>query len=131
MSFASFKPLIEVGDTVILYVNFNQMYPIVVRNKITNKSGKEVDYVHQTTFGALRVRDLVGRRYGARVRLSRGYAYALHPTPDLWTKILPHRTQIIYPTDISLVILQLELKPGSIVVESGTGSGSLSHSLIR
>ena len=55
----------------------------------------------------------------------------LYPTPELWTKTLPHRTQIIYATDISLVLLQLELKPGSTVIESGTGSGSLSHSFLR
>ncbi|KAJ7355065.1 tRNA (adenine(58)-N(1))-methyltransferase catalytic subunit trmt61a [Desmophyllum pertusum] len=30
-----------------------------------------------------------------------------------------------------MVILQLALKPGSVVIESGTGSGSMSHCLIR
>merc|ERR1711860_109661 len=55
----------------------------------------------------------------------------MHPTPELWTLSLPHRTQILYTTDISMVILQLDIKPGSIVVEAGTGSGSLSHSFIR
>lgn len=63
--------------------------------------------------------------------MSKGWAYVLQPTPDLWTQTLPHRTQIIYTPDISMILLQLEIKPGSIVVESGTGSGSLSHSFLR
>ena len=89
----------------------------------TTKSGEIVPHVHQTNYGALKVEELVGKRYGTRVGLSRGYGYVLHPTPELWTKCLPHRTQILYATDISLVTMQLELRPGSVVVESGTGSG--------
>lgn len=49
----------------------------------------------------------------------KGWVYLLHPTPELWTVNLPHRTQILYSTDISMVILQLALKPGSVVIESG------------
>lgn len=63
--------------------------------------------------------------------LSKGWAYALQPTPELWTITLPHRTQIVYTPDISMISFQLEVKPGSIVVESGTGSGSLSHAFLR
>ena len=47
------------------------------------------------------------------------------PTPELWTKVLPHRTQILYLPDISLVCHYLELKPGAVVLESGTGSGGV------
>ena len=38
---------------------------------------------------------------------------------ELWTLALPHRTQILYMADISLILLELDIKPGSIVVEAG------------
>ena len=49
----------------------------------------------------------------------KGWLYLLHPSPELWTVTLPHRTQILYSTDISLIMMELELRPGSVVVESG------------
>ena len=131
MSFDKYKEVIEEGDTVIIYVNIHSMYSLEVKTEKENKNGEITQNIFQTSYGALKVKDLIGQRFGTKVQLTRGYAYALYPTPDLWTRTLPHRTQILYATDISLIILQLELKPGSIVVESGTGSGSLAHSLVR
>jgi tRNA (adenine57-N1/adenine58-N1)-methyltransferase catalytic subunit len=55
--------------------------------------------------------------------------YAMMPKPSLWSAALKHRTEILYNADIALVTEMLELKPGSIVLESGTGSGSLSTHL--
>lgn len=119
MSFRNNKQLIEEGDDVILYINPNNMHSIHVKEKIQNKKGVMVDNVFQTTYGALKVISLVGAKYGSKVNLSRGWAYVLQPTPELWTTTLPHRTQIIYTSDISLIIYLLELTPGSIVIETG------------
>eukprot|EP00088_Acartia_fossae_P066757 TRINITY_DN828_c0_g1_i3.p1 TRINITY_DN828_c0_g1~~TRINITY_DN828_c0_g1_i3.p1 ORF type:complete len:344 (-),score=68.28 TRINITY_DN828_c0_g1_i3:159-1157(-) len=132
MALHGFKEMIEENDTVMLYINFSTIIPIKVSETTMNKKGdKEVENIYQTKYGALKVSDLIGKKFGHRVDLSKGFAYALHPSPELWTKSLPHRTQILYSTDIAMIILQLELKPGCVVIESGTGSGSLSHSLIR
>jgi len=77
------------------------------------------------------VTDIIGVEYGSKVELSKGWAHVLQPTPELWTQTLPHRTQIIYTPDISMIIHQLEVRPGAVVIESGTGSGSLSHYFLR
>lgn len=89
--------------------------------------------------------DMIGAEFGSQVRVRCGcgggagaargvdrlrrcpqvtsdkqrFMVMLLPTPELWTLSLPHRTQIVYTTDISHVVLRLNLKPGSVVVESG------------
>lgn len=54
-----------------------------------------------------------------QVEFSKGWGHVLQPTPELWTLTLPHRTQIIYTPDISMIIMQLDLVPGSVVIEAG------------
>lgn len=119
MSFAAPKRVIEQGDTVILYLGINNMHSIEVQSEVINKHGQMVPYTHQTTYGALKVDNLVGKEYGAKIELTRGYGYILQPNPELWTLNLPHRTQILYTPDISMILLQLEVKPGSRIVEAG------------
>ena len=40
-------------------------------------------------------------------------------------------TQILYAADIAFVVTALNARPGSVLLETGTGSGSLTHSLAR
>ena len=58
----------------------------------------------------------IGRPYGTRVFAkppSSGWVYLLKPTPELWTRVLLHRTQILYAADISMICSFLELCPGA------------------
>lgn len=123
MSFVEYRDLIHEGDTAIVYLGHDSMFPVIVQH------GSQT----QTKYGVIRhSTDLIGKKYGSKVTCSKGgWVYVLYPTPELWTMNLPHRTQILYSTDISLITMMLELKPGSVVCESGTGSGSLSHAIIR
>jgi tRNA (adenine57-N1/adenine58-N1)-methyltransferase catalytic subunit len=119
MSFTGPQRIISKGDTVILYLGISNQHAIQVEHEITNKLGQKVPFVFQTTFGALKVDSLIGKRYGTRVELSKGYGFVLQPNAELWTLNLPHRTQILYTPDISLILLQLEIKPGSVIIEAG------------
>lgn len=121
MSYCRLKQTIEEGDTVLIYLSPKQMYNVKI---ITNE-------VFQTRFGAIRLTELIGKPYGCKIQCSKGFVHILDMTPELWTLRLPHRTQILYGPDISLILMQLQLKSGSLVVEAGTGSGSLSHSIAR
>ncbi|BGP20478.1 tRNA (adenine-N(1)-)-methyltransferase catalytic subunit trm61 [Rhodosporidiobolus nylandii] len=91
--------------------------------------GKEI----QSRFGCFRHGDMVGKPWGYKLTSSngRGFVFLLKPTPELWTLALPHRTQILYLPDIAFITSYLDIKPGSRVIEAGTGSGSFSHSLVR
>ncbi|XP_044292870.1 tRNA (adenine(58)-N(1))-methyltransferase catalytic subunit TRMT61A [Varanus komodoensis] len=123
MSFLEYRSTIQEGDTAIVFLGHESMFPVKVQH------GSKT----QTKYGVIRhSTDLIGKPYGSKVTCSKGgWVYVLHPTPELWTLNLPHRTQILYSTDISLITMMLELKPGCVVCESGTGSGSLSHAIIR
>ncbi|KAH1120262.1 hypothetical protein J1N35_003422 [Gossypium stocksii] len=67
----------------------------------------------------------IGKPFGSIIFSNRGGLV------ELWTLILSHRTQILYIADISFVIMYLEVVPGCLVLETGTGSGSLTTLFAR
>jgi tRNA (adenine57-N1/adenine58-N1)-methyltransferase len=119
----STKRIIENGDTIIVYSGSSYI-DIVIATENKMYDSKHGHYYHN---------NFIGKEYGTKVfdNQNRGYVYILKPTPELWTLALNHRTEILYSADISLIIHHLELRPGSIVLESGTGSGSLSTAIAR
>ncbi|KAG6860787.1 hypothetical protein C0995_007593 [Termitomyces sp. Mi166 len=114
---------IAAGDVVIIWLTRDYLQPLVIT------PGKEFN----SKFGHYRHSDLVGMPYGSKVgsRKGKGFIHVLRPTPELWTMALPHRTQILYLADIAFITSYLDIKPGSRVIEAGTGSGSFSHSVAR
>ncbi|KAJ1953702.1 tRNA (adenine-N(1)-)-methyltransferase catalytic subunit trm61 [Linderina pennispora] len=121
--FHEYKTTISAGDTVIIYLTPDSMYPL------TMTPGA----VQNNKFGSFKHDDMIGSKFGMKMRshTGRGFIYLLHPTPALWTQVVPHRTQILYLPDISFISSYLDLRPGKIMIESGTGSGSFSHSIAR
>ena len=72
--------------------------------------------------------------FGSKLRSRKDdskFVYLLKPTPELWSRTLPHRTQIVWSRDAATITYKLNLKRGDVVVESGTGSGSLTHHFVR
>ncbi|KAI6178051.1 ESCRT-II complex subunit VPS25 [Aphelenchoides besseyi] len=118
-TFFNNEEIIKEGDTVIIYVDPDNIVSVVVKLGITCNMKN----------GALRHEFLIGKRYGTRLSATAGPIYALRPYPALWSKVLKRHTQILYTPECSLIINLLDLKPGDVVCESGTGSGSLTHAL--
>lgn len=71
MSFAKPKTVIEENDTVILYLTVQNFHAFDVVPYIKNKKDELVENVFQTTFGAVKVKDLIGVKYGSKVKKSR------------------------------------------------------------
>lgn len=118
----SFQRRICDGDLVIVYERHDVMKAIEVKK----------DSELQNRFGVFKHSDWLGMPFGTKVLSNKGgFVYLLAPTPELWTLVLSHRTQILYIADISFVVTYLEIIPGCLVLESGTGSGSLTTSLAR
>lgn len=60
-----------------------------------------------------------------------GFVHILPPTPEIWTSSLPHRTQVVYTPDYSYILQRIRARPGSRLIESGSGSGSFTHAAAR
>ncbi|KAI0042402.1 tRNA methyltransferase complex subunit Cpd1 [Auriscalpium vulgare] len=114
---------IAVGDLLVVWLTRDMIQSLVVT------PGADFN----SRFGNYRHADFVGLPYGSKVRprTGTGFIHLLRPTPELWTLALPHRTQILYLADIAFITSWLDIRPGAIVVEAGTGSGSFTHSVAR
>ena len=90
------------------------------------EKGKEF-HTHR---GVIDLEQAIGREYGSRIRSRAGTEFLLlDPLPRDYAHKFVHRTQVLFPKDIAMIILFGGIGPGCRVIEAGTGSGSLTASL--
>ena len=118
------EEVIKEGDPVILYFSITN---IVLVPSISS------DGTTHNGCGFFNHSDMIGKPFGSKIhpRLNSELPRPVHVlkvTPELFTLSIPHRTQIIYHADISAILMGLDVLPGSLIAEAGTGSASLSYS---
>jgi tRNA (adenine57-N1/adenine58-N1)-methyltransferase catalytic subunit len=117
--------IIQAGDLVVIFESFDNLTFVYAQagQRFNNKNGH---FAHN---------DFIGKPFGSKIRSTDnqgyGFVYLLKPTPELWARSLPHRTQIVHELDASMIVWYLQLKPNMVVCESGTGSGAMSHFILR
>lgn len=110
------------GDTVMLLYRKTTTYCIKLQ------AGERFHTVN----GNFSHDSMIGMPYGSIVSGTKGLSAAmLRRTPEHFTKTMSRLTQILYADDINLILMLLDVQPGKIILESGTGSCSLSVSLAQ
>lgn len=110
------------GDYVFIFMDAK-------RNWI--RKVKSEDAFHSNR-GIIQYDDLIGRPFGIRVESHSGAIFQIHkPTQTDIQIAMGRNTQIIYPKDAGVILIEAGIVSGSRVVESGTGSGALTGILAR
>ncbi len=81
---------------------------------------------YTTIAGVLRATEVLDEGWGLVVEGRTGRLAVVPPTIfDLMEGGLERKTQVIYPKDLGLIALLAGIRPGSVVLEAGSGSGFL------
>ena len=108
------------GDNVLIYLDARRTYMLKIQAGQTFHTHK----------GYIKLDELVGKEYGEPIKSSLGiYFTTLKPILTDFIMKSSRNTQIIYPKDASLIVMFSGIGPGSRVIESGTGTGSLTTAL--
>jgi tRNA (adenine57-N1/adenine58-N1)-methyltransferase len=108
------------GDNVLIYLDARRTYMLKIQAGQTFHTHK----------GYIKLDELVGKEYGEPIKSSLGiYFTTLKPILTDFIMKSSRNTQIIYPKDAALIVMFSGIGPGSRVIESGTGTGSLTTAL--
>jgi tRNA (adenine57-N1/adenine58-N1)-methyltransferase len=112
--------VIKEGDDVLLLLDRKKTF-LVKANK---------DKILHTHKGFITLENLLGEKFGTGIRSNLSVEFkALRPTIRDYIFKMNRRTQIIYPKDIALIIVNCNIHSGCHIVEAGTGTGALTAAL--
>ena len=114
---------IKEGDLVLLWFEKDEVSYLV---QVT--SGKRVG-IHRGR--PLLVDEWIGRDFGSKVICEHGEGHLLKPTMEDLMMKASRESGIIYPKDAALLMMKAGIHSGSVVLEIGTGSGSLTMALAQ
>ncbi|MEC9366982.1 MAG: SAM-dependent methyltransferase, partial [Chloroflexota bacterium] len=110
----------EEGDQAVLYDRRSREYLIHLEKSDTFESH----------LGNLDHFEIIGKPEGSWIPTSTGHLLlAFKPTRFQYTLNMPRVATIVYPKDIGAIITYCNVSNGDIVIEAGSGSGSLTVNL--
>ncbi len=111
----------EEGDRVLLVSDEGDEFLVTLKRE-----------KFSTHIGTVDLGELLGKPPGVSVQTSKGIRlYALDPGYVDEVFHLKRRTQIVYPKDSGFILLMLDVREGTRVVDAGVGSGVMSHLFAR
>ncbi|KAM8945384.1 tRNA (adenine(58)-N(1))-methyltransferase, mitochondrial [Pelodytes ibericus] len=119
---APFRP----GDLIVSeykrrhYTEFKKLFLLTPSGKLVSNRG------------AISHREIVGKLPGQKFRTSTGVEFLLkRPTLDEYVSMMKRGPTISYPKDMMAMLMMMDVGPGDVVLEAGSGSGGLSLFLSR
>ncbi len=115
------QPL-RAGEPILIVDQSGKHYLIHLR------AGSEFHFHH----GSVGHDAIIGRLPGAQLHTNLGRSIWVYP-PRLqdYLMLMPRSSAIMYPKDISLLLVWGDIFPGARVLEAGAGSGALALALLR
>ncbi|XP_077138211.1 tRNA (adenine(58)-N(1))-methyltransferase, mitochondrial [Ranitomeya variabilis] len=125
--FAPFQGVpFQSGD--LLLAEYKRRHYSMFRKMFVLKDSGKLD----SNWGAINYTDLLGKLSGEKVRTSTGHQFFLRrPSLDEYVLYMKRGPTISYPKDVASILMMMDVSPGDVILEAGSGSGALSLFLSR